>query len=88
MNTSDTSGQFEEALGRLHASGPERLGRLTNHAPMVVEALAAHGRSNSVHRCPETVSLRRDPSPRPEVERYCTGALPEGSIVSACPCPN
>ncbi|MEV2216014.1 questin oxidase family protein [Streptomyces sp. NPDC050997] len=50
MNTSDTSGQLEEALDRLHASGPERLGRLTNHAPMVVEALAAHGRAGAVHR--------------------------------------
>ncbi|WSQ14490.1 questin oxidase family protein [Streptomyces sp. NBC_01231] len=50
MDTSDTSGQLEEALERLHSSGPERLGRLTNHAPMVVEALAAHGRAGAVHR--------------------------------------
>ncbi|GAA3997009.1 questin oxidase family protein [Streptomyces plumbiresistens] len=47
---SDTSGRLEEALERLHASGPERLGRLTNHAPMVVEALAAHGQAGAVHR--------------------------------------
>ncbi|MGW2563470.1 questin oxidase family protein [Streptomyces sp. NPDC001514] len=45
-----TSGALDEALERLHASGPERLGRLTNHAPMVVEALASHGRSGAVHR--------------------------------------
>ncbi|MEU6257088.1 questin oxidase family protein [Streptomyces sp. NPDC047043] len=50
MDTSDTSGQLEEALERLHASGPERLGRLSNHAPMVVEALAAHGQADAVHR--------------------------------------
>ncbi|MGW1957750.1 questin oxidase family protein [Streptomyces sp. NPDC001920] len=50
MDTHDTSGQLEEALERLHASGPERLGRLTNHAPMVVEALAANGRAGAVHR--------------------------------------
>ncbi|MFE9017799.1 questin oxidase family protein [Streptomyces sp. NPDC007808] len=50
MDTHDTSGQLEEALERLHASGPERLGRLSNHAPMVVEALAANGRSDAVHR--------------------------------------
>ncbi|QCD53873.1 questin oxidase family protein [Streptomyces hawaiiensis] len=50
MDTHDTTGALEEALGRLHASGPERLGRLTNHAPMVVEALAAHGRADAVHR--------------------------------------
>ncbi|MEU5955080.1 questin oxidase family protein [Streptomyces sp. NPDC047525] len=48
--TADTSGTLDEALQRLHASGPERLGRLTNHAPMAVEALAAHGRSGAVHR--------------------------------------
>ncbi|MGA5205745.1 questin oxidase family protein [Streptomyces variegatus] len=50
MDTHDTTGALEEALGRLHASGPERLGRLTHHAPMVVEALAAHGRADAVHR--------------------------------------
>ncbi|GAA3106537.1 questin oxidase family protein [Streptomyces rectiviolaceus] len=48
--TADTTGTLDEALSRLHASGPERLGRLTNHAPMAVEALAAHGRSGAVHR--------------------------------------
>ncbi|MEU0743608.1 questin oxidase family protein [Streptomyces sp. NPDC006134] len=48
--THDTSGTLEEALERLHACGPERLGRLSNHAPMVVEALAAHGRADAVHR--------------------------------------
>ncbi|MDN3029155.1 questin oxidase family protein [Streptomyces sp. S.PB5] len=50
MDLSDTSGQLEEALERLHASGPERGGWLSNHAPMVVEALAAHGQSGAVHR--------------------------------------
>ncbi|MFD4973808.1 questin oxidase family protein [Streptomyces sp. NPDC058424] len=46
----DTTGILDEALQRLHSSGPERLGRLTNHAPMAVEALAAHGQARSVHR--------------------------------------
>lgn len=46
----DTTGTLDEALQRLHASGPERLGRLTNHAPMAVEALAARGQARSVHR--------------------------------------
>jgi hypothetical protein len=50
MDTHDTTGALEEALERLHASGPERLGRLTNHAPMVVEALATRGRADAVHR--------------------------------------
>ncbi|MGW4159539.1 questin oxidase family protein [Streptomyces sp. NPDC004788] len=47
---SDTTGTLDEALQRLHAHGPERLGRLTNHAPMAVEALASHGQARAVHR--------------------------------------
>ncbi|MGW6734950.1 questin oxidase family protein [Streptomyces sp. NPDC055013] len=50
MDTIATSGHFEEALERLHTSGPEREGWLSNHAPMVVEALAAHGHAGAVHR--------------------------------------
>ncbi|TQF02565.1 questin oxidase family protein [Kitasatospora acidiphila] len=46
----DSTGTLDEALQRLHGSGPERRGRLTNHAPMVVEALAAHGQAGAVHR--------------------------------------
>ncbi|MFE4257974.1 questin oxidase family protein [Streptomyces sp. NPDC056883] len=46
----DTTGTLDEALQRLHTSGPERLGRLTNHAPMAVEALSVHGQASSVHR--------------------------------------
>ncbi|WP_406208554.1 questin oxidase family protein [Streptomyces sp. NBC_01017] len=57
MDTIATSGHFEEALERLHASGPEREGWLSNHAPMVVEALAAHGHAGAVHRW---VDLYRD----------------------------
>ncbi|MFF1378608.1 questin oxidase family protein [Streptomyces sp. NPDC058308] len=48
--TGDTTGTLDEALERLHAAGPERLGRLTNHAPMAVEALAARGQAGAVHR--------------------------------------
>ncbi|MFI8519473.1 questin oxidase family protein [Streptomyces sp. NPDC085481] len=46
----ETTGILDEALQRLHGSGPERVGRLTNHAPMAVEALAARGRAGAVHR--------------------------------------
>ncbi|MCX5200641.1 questin oxidase family protein [Streptomyces sp. NBC_00237] len=46
----DTTGIYDEALTRLHSFGPERLGRLTNHAPMAVEALAARGQAGAVHR--------------------------------------
>ncbi|MEU3189131.1 questin oxidase family protein [Streptomyces sp. NPDC006992] len=51
-NTSggDPTGTLDEAFARLHASGPEREGWLSNHAPMAVEALVRHGRAPSVHR--------------------------------------
>ncbi|MEU9705636.1 questin oxidase family protein [Streptomyces sp. NPDC047981] len=46
----DASGTLDEALQRLHASGPERNGWLSNHAPMAVEALVRHGQAPTVHR--------------------------------------
>ncbi|MFE7619044.1 questin oxidase family protein [Streptomyces sp. NPDC057496] len=46
----DTTGTLDEALERLHASGPERNGWLSNHAPMAVEALVRHGQAPTVHR--------------------------------------
>ncbi|MFF0560903.1 questin oxidase family protein [Streptomyces sp. NPDC004266] len=46
----DTTGTLDEALERLHTTGPERGGRLTNHAPMAVEALVRHGQAPAVHR--------------------------------------
>lgn len=46
----DETGVLDEALERLHGAGPERMGRLTNHAPMAVEALVARGQGAGVHR--------------------------------------
>lgn len=46
----DASGTLDEALERLHSSGPEREGWLSNHAPMAVEALVRNGRADTVHR--------------------------------------
>ncbi|MEU3184449.1 questin oxidase family protein [Streptomyces sp. NPDC006923] len=46
----DTTGTLDEALERLHSSGPERQGWLSNHGPMAVEALVHHGRAPVVHR--------------------------------------
>ncbi|MFD8328764.1 questin oxidase family protein [Streptomyces lydicus] len=48
MNT--TSGTLDEALQRLHSSGPEFRGFLSNHGPMAVEALVRNGRQHTVHR--------------------------------------
>ncbi|WP_405797840.1 questin oxidase family protein [Streptomyces sp. NBC_01506] len=63
-NNANTNGVLEEALERLHASGPEIYEwRLTNHAPMVVEALATHGRSASVHRWLDAYEERLDDFP-------------------------
>ncbi|WP_030237868.1 MULTISPECIES: questin oxidase family protein [unclassified Streptomyces] len=65
MDTHDTTGTLEEALERLHSCGPERLGRLTNHAPMVVEALAAHGQAGAVHRWLDLYRHKLEDFPRP-----------------------
>ncbi|GGV53078.1 hypothetical protein GCM10010277_50430 [Streptomyces longisporoflavus] len=61
--TGAPTGALDEALERLHASGPERLGRLSNHAPMAVEALAAHGLSGEVHRWLELYAPRLEEYP-------------------------
>ncbi|MEU6125105.1 questin oxidase family protein [Streptomyces sp. NPDC047123] len=62
---SDSTGTLDEALQRLHASGPERLGRLTNHAPMAVEALAARGRPDAVHRWLDLYAPKLEEFPSP-----------------------
>ncbi|WP_369200448.1 questin oxidase family protein [Streptomyces sp. PU-14G] len=46
----DPTGTLDEALERLHSTGPEFEGWLTNHAPMAVEALVRHGQTGLVHR--------------------------------------
>lgn len=48
MTTID--GQLDEAYERLHSTGPELVGGLTNHAPMVVECLTHLGHGDQVHR--------------------------------------
>ncbi|MEU7168983.1 questin oxidase family protein [Streptomyces morookaense] len=47
--TATADGTLDEALDRLHRTGPEHLGWLSNHAPMAVEALARHGHAPDVH---------------------------------------
>ncbi|MFI1812562.1 questin oxidase family protein [Streptomyces sp. NPDC020422] len=64
----DTTGTLDEALQRLHSSGPERLGRLTNHAPMAVEALAARGQAGAVHRWLDRYA--------PKLEEFPAGVAP------------
>lgn len=43
MTTTGTAGTYDEALERLHRTGPEFDGYLSNHGPMVVEALSRRG---------------------------------------------
>ncbi|MGW6569675.1 questin oxidase family protein [Streptomyces sp. NPDC054975] len=61
----DTSGTLDEALQRLHASGPERKGWLSNHAPMAVEALVRHGQAPTVHRWLDHYRAKLEDMPAP-----------------------
>ncbi|MFE1769428.1 questin oxidase family protein [Streptomyces angustmyceticus] len=45
-----TTGTLDEALLRLHSSGPEFRGFLSNHGPMAVEAMVRNGQARAVHR--------------------------------------
>jgi hypothetical protein len=44
------TGTLDEAYQRLHATGPEFDGWLSNHGPMTAEAMVRHGHSGQVHR--------------------------------------
>lgn len=46
--TSDTAGVLDEAYQRLHRTGPEFDGWLSNHGPMAAEAMARHGHEDDV----------------------------------------
>ncbi|MBQ1074185.1 hypothetical protein KBX06_13595 [Micromonospora sp. C31] len=41
---------LDEAYQRLHRTGPEYEGGLSDHGPMAVEALVRHGHDRTVHR--------------------------------------
>ncbi|MEU9296857.1 questin oxidase family protein [Streptomyces sp. NPDC048266] len=62
---SDSTGTLDEALERLHATGPERNGRLTNHAPMAVEALVHRGQGPAVHRWLDRYAHKLEEPPPP-----------------------
>src|ERR1700691_6447409 len=46
--TSASAGTLDEAYERLHATGPEFDGFLSNHGPMAAEAMVRHGHSDLV----------------------------------------
>src|SRR5207245_673298 len=48
--TTDVTGTLDEAYERLHVTGPEFEGWLSNHGPMAAEAMVRHGHAGQVHR--------------------------------------
>lgn len=59
-----TSGTLDEALLRLHTSGPEFRGFLSNHGPMAVEAMVRNGQGRSVHRWLDVYADKLESVPR------------------------
>ena len=62
--TSDTAGTLDEAYQRLHATGPEFDGWLSNHGPMVAEAMARRGQADGVQRWLDFYVRRLEEFPR------------------------
>ncbi|MBY8875580.1 questin oxidase family protein [Micromonospora sp. PLK6-60] len=58
------TGILDEAYRRLHHTGPEFEGWLSNHGPMAVEALVRHGHDGRVHRWLDAYLKRLDDAPR------------------------
>lgn len=63
--SSDDSGVLDEVYERLHRTGPEYAGRLSNHGPMAAEALVRMGHGERVHRWVDRYLPRLDELPRP-----------------------
>ncbi|ARF55785.1 questin oxidase family protein [Streptomyces gilvosporeus] len=61
-----TSGTLDEALERLHTTGPEFHGFLSNHGPMAVEALVRHGQAETVHRWLDAYAAKLEDVPGPQ----------------------
>src|SRR5579875_1038294 len=61
---SEVTGILDEAYGRLHATGPEFEGWLSNHGPMVAEAMAHRGHAGTVHRWLDGYVRRLEEFPR------------------------
>jgi hypothetical protein len=58
-----TNGELDEALLRLHDTGPEFAGWLSNHGPMVAEAMTRRGHGAAVHRWLDGYLTRLDEAP-------------------------
>src|SRR5215472_2033092 len=61
---SAVSGTLDEAYQRLHVTGPEFGGWLSNHGPMAAEAMARRGHAGQVHRWLDGYMRRLEEFPR------------------------
>src|SRR6266516_6267006 len=61
---SSGAGTLDEAYQRLHATGPEFDGWLSNHGPMAAEDMVRHGHAGSVHRWLDGYMRRLEEFPR------------------------
>jgi len=59
-----TTGTYDDALERFHRTGPEFDGYLSNHGPMVVEALARRSQDAQIERWTDRYLRRLDELPR------------------------
>ena len=57
-------GNYDEALERFHATGPEFQGWLSNHGPMVIEAMDRRGAGGRIHRWTDDYLDRLEDRPR------------------------
>ncbi|MGZ4476352.1 MAG: questin oxidase family protein [Nocardioides sp.] len=55
---------IDDAYERLHRTGPEFDGTMSNHGPMAVEAMVRHGHEHAVARWVDGYSRRLDEAPR------------------------
>ena len=62
--STDVTGTLDEAYERLHATGPEFDGWLSNHGPMAAEAMVRHGHAGRVHRWLDGYMRRLEEFPR------------------------
>jgi Questin oxidase-like len=58
------TGTLDEAYERLHATGPEFDGWLSNHGPMAAEAMVRHGHAGQVHSWLDGYMARLEEFPR------------------------
>jgi len=61
---SNVAGTLDEAYQRLHATGPEFDGWLSNHGPMAAEAMVRHGHADRVHPWLDGYMRRLEEFPR------------------------